>query len=410
MKNIKKHITKKNLTLAVVIALSIFLIFKFIKFYKLEVREENLDKNFSYAKEAFIKDRLENKFAKLPIKDSYNMLMVIEGEGDWMVSNEILKGCDNLEWKCKRYYKKFPAEQEDILLFNPDIIFIMTHSFYPIDILRQLNPQVWHSTTSFYYLSYSLREAFNEKIYKPKKTVPYIFDFLDGLLVVDENYNVIKKYKNNFFTNKNASKEIEYMLFYPSRSKTKFKPLNYKSIFYASVNVDPVRGGEKYLKLYSMLDKTSYFGAYGPAESWLNIEHSYKGYVKNIDEEIENNGIYLLLHGARHLNEKELGIPTGRIFEAVANSAVVISDKNKFVIENFGDNVLYIDQNSTADEMFSQINKHYEWIILHPEEARKKAMNCHEIFIKKFTIEKQLQNLAHMTEFIKQKKLKEKNK
>ena len=94
-----------------------------------------------------------------------------------------------------------------------------------------------------------------------------------------------------------------------------------------------------------------------------------------------------MLHSESHHKYK---IPSGRIFEAVAASAVVITDRNPFVMEHFGDSLLYIDQTLSGDEMFNQIDAHVMWIQNHPEEALEMAKRAHQIFEEKFLLEQQL--------------------
>ena len=52
---------------------------------------------------------------------------------------------------------------------------------------------------------------------------------------------------------------------------------------------------------------------------------------------------------------------------------------------------LYVDH--ARDDLFEQIDAHMRWIKENPEEAKLKALKAHEIFLKKFTLEKQLSKL-----------------
>jgi len=101
-------------------------------------------------------------------------------------------------------------------------------------------------------------------------------------------------------------------------------------------------------------------------------------------------GIVLILHSETHLKGNA---PTGRIFEAAAASCVVISDRHPFVIQEFGDSVLYIDQDESAEEMARQIESHLGWIQSHPAAAQEMAEKCHRIFEERFTLEQQLLRL-----------------
>src|ERR1700690_3003057 len=104
-------------------------------------------------------------------------------------------------------------------------------------------------------------------------------------------------------------------------------------------------------------------------------------------------GIALVLHSQQHIEQKA---PTGRIFEAASSGCVIISDRHPFVVNEFADSVLYIDDTQMADGLFQQINTHMQWISSHPQETEKMAQRAHSIFSKKFTLERQLQNLILM--------------
>lgn len=103
----------------------------------------------------------------------------------------------------------------------------------------------------------------------------------------------------------------------------------------------------------------------------------------------------LLLHSQQHL---EGGAPTGRIFEAAAANTVIISDKHPFIMQQFGDNVLYIDMEQTGEEIFAEIDSHIQWVKDNPEKSKEMANNCHQILLEKFTLEAQLQKLIDLND------------
>lgn len=175
-------------------------------------------------------------------------------------------------------------------------------------------------------------------------------------------------------------------------------PLTYytpdpKKLMYCGVNYPSnVRfQATKYTELWKKLDKQDYFVVYGPKNSWENFK-SHAGYIpadgESYIKEIHKNGIYLIIHNEPHFKE---GVPSGRIFEAAAAAAVIISDKHPFVEREFKDTVLYVD--ITREDLFEQIDAHMKWIQTHPEEAKTKARLAHAIFLQKFTEESQLARL-----------------
>lgn len=109
-----------------------------------------------------------------------------------------------------------------------------------------------------------------------------------------------------------------------------------------------------------------------------------------IDTLQKKYGIALVVHSQEHMLD---GVPTSRILEAVANGALVISDKNKFLLKFFGDSLLYFDIYGDSEEIYSQIKKHILWAKNNPAEAHAKTKKAYQIFIDNFTMEKALDQL-----------------
>jgi spore maturation protein CgeB len=153
-----------------------------------------------------------------------------------------------------------------------------------------------------------------------------------------------------------------------------------------------------------MLDQLPYFKVWGRKDYFGSLK-SYQGIFpeehKYAIGHVQNDGMILVLHSAEHILSS---VPSGRIFEAAAASAVIISDRHPFVVREFGDSVLYIDQNASVEEMYKQIVQHVEWIHSHPKEAEKLARKSHHIFVDKFTLEKQFDKIIEAHEqYIKNK-------
>lgn len=165
---------------------------------------------------------------------------------------------------------------------------------------------------------------------------------------------------------------------------------------------DKARGSEAYQRLYHMLDATGYFDLYGHPKSWEPMKlTSYRGLIPSDDhsvvDKISECGLALVLHSHEHIKG---GVPTSRIFEAAAASAVIICDEHPFVKENFGDAVLYIDPNQAPEKVFAQIDAHVKWVREHPVEALKLARKAYDIFAKRFTLEGELIKIAELYEKI----------
>ena len=149
---------------------------------------------------------------------------------------------------------------------------------------------------------------------------------------------------------------------------------------------------------------------FGPLKSWAHlVTGQYMGELpfdgKSYLKVYRDSGIGLALHHPDHNNE---GLPSMRPFEISASGAVMIADKNPFIIENFGDNVFYLDTDSETKDLIEQFESCIEAIKSHPAKAKEMAYACHEIFVKKFSLEICLENLisdVHEFKYSRKKRL-----
>jgi hypothetical protein len=186
----------------------------------------------------------------------------------------------------------------------------------------------------------------------------------------------------------------EKMDWYSTCPVTPYKPVENFRLLYFGSNLANTPIGDTLAKVFSHLDRTNYFDVYGAKGEWRHVPNSYKGYIKNdgvsIINTIHKTGVILIFHSPDHFQGKT---PTAKIFEACAASAVIISDKNPFLKENFGDSILYIDNDKSPEIIFHQIEEHMKWIQNNKEKARELAARSHQIFVSKFSLEHQLENL-----------------
>jgi hypothetical protein len=167
-----------------------------------------------------------------------------------------------------------------------------------------------------------------------------------------------------------------------------------KRLFYGSANWDQ-RRRDRYRKLVQLLDGTDYFDAYGPAGSWKGmVQNSYRGFLPwtggQLMDAMRKSGVFLCLHCDDQLRSNT---PSTRIFEGAAASSLIISDRHPFVEKNFGDSVLYVDQEASPEEMFRQIDGHVQWAQSHPEEAEAMARRSHAVFMDKFRLENEVERI-----------------
>jgi hypothetical protein len=186
---------------------------------------------------------------------------------------------------------------------------------------------------------------------------------------------------------------------YPTVYSSNYQPAIPQKLFYTGgILWDDQRGSEKYKALFSMLDNSGYLETCGDQKTWTQYTpSSYVGLIpfdgSSLIAALHKAGVSLVLHSKQHLKS---AAPTARIFEAAAANAVIITDKHPFIQQYFGKNVLYIDITQDAAGIFKQIDQHMQWIRNNPKQAQKMANNCHNIFNRNFTLEKQLKRLVAM--------------
>jgi hypothetical protein len=225
----------------------------------------------------------------------------------------------------------------------------------------------------------------------------------DGLLLSFGDDRFIKPLQD-FFALNNKTLNYQYFYFSVSKKQSKFRELDYFKLFYSGDRWDK-RRGEDYSKLYKLMDQAGYFTVYGPENSWKDYPNSYKGFLPFEEstylEAIRNSGVSLVVHSKGHYNNN---FPSGRIFEALASSTIIISDDMKFVKDNFSNNILYIDPSLPPEKLFLQIDNHMQWIKSNPLKAKEMAKNANKIFQEKFVLENLLLNVEKMHNKIKSTK------
>lgn len=142
---------------------------------------------------------------------------------------------------------------------------------------------------------------------------------------------------------------------------------------------------------------------------FASLGSSYDGLLEtdnayDAEEELRKSilkaGIYLIVHNSEHSDEH---IPTSRISEAASNSVLAISDMHPFIIENFGDSVLYFDMNSNEETIYKTIKGHIEFAKNNPEKALEMKKKAHKIFAEKFSMEVQLKSIIEQIKKAKNK-------
>ncbi len=318
------------------------------------------------------------------------IIVLWSGLGEYAWAKRLEVACNRLGWECITSFDSKQMSNFDKMVqkdpVTPDEIKTLIEKHQP-DFVLNLKSDTIHSAKVCNYFSATgtLESVFDLKFSPPTKILAF-----DGILYCSRSINGLKL----FF--ERHGKKFHGMEWYPSSPKTDYQPVSATRLFYCGFQWDNKRNGAEYRKLFSMLDKQGTLDIYGPASSWDCAPNSVKGFT--FDEEefrqaMRKSGIVLILHAQGNL---DLGTPAARIFEASAASCVIISDRHPFVVQEFGDSILYVDHTQPGDILFQQIDAHRQWILTHPAEAEAMARKAHGIFVNKFTLEKQLQDLKTM--------------
>jgi hypothetical protein len=326
-----------------------------------------------------------NKVTKNKANRTYRIIIANLPEdffGEVQAIHRIAKAAKNLGWDCKIVdeYSKHP---ESVNEFKPDLVISLHQEVKPFK----------GTVPHFLYVHHAL----NVYLDKQKKLNTKLFsNFLsyDGFIEVTPNIDPIRKafvekYKQHFYS-------VKSVFSVPSRQ---FNSSPKQRLIYWGSTWDKARR-EYYKPFYDLLDHTGYLDIYGPSWSWDKMGlKSYRGLLPMDDhtvvDKISEAGIALILHSHVHLKG---GVPTSRIFEAAAASAVIICDHHPFVQKEFGDSVLYIDPNQAPQVVFKQIDSHVKWVQSNPDKALALARRSHGIFMERFILENELKKIAELYE------------
>lgn len=182
----------------------------------------------------------------------------------------------------------------------------------------------------------------------------------------------------------------------PPASCAKEPRLDDPYLFYCGINWEKLIGEQKrHSGVFDLFEEYPYIKIYGPESTWTGSKR-YCGKIPfdgvSIINEINEAGIVLALSSDAHYRA---GSATNRIYEGCAGGAVIISDTNPYIVNKFGDSVLYFDfDKKNPKKMYDQIVKHVTWIRENKEDALKLARRAQEIFLRDHAMEKQLLRLV----------------
>jgi len=349
----------------------------------------------------------DKSYENIQIKNKYKLLIITTNGGEWAESKYLASGAKNLGWDSKIIFYTTNGHEDEILKYDPDFIIfpigidyhisqaIVSHRskkfgiyYFPINThikdLNFENPQNDLFPTELYVFDESL---------KPNIKFSKMIRHSDALLITDKGIKIIEDY----FTS--IHRKFYGIRVVPSVNDNSLIPSKPQHISLIGLPMkDENRGSDKFRNMLKMLTQDKILKTYGLESGFWFIPSSYQGYIEDANDIIatlNKNGISLIVHRMEHF---ENSAPTNRIMEAAAANSLVICDKNPFVIEHFGDSVLYFDINIDSEAMYKQVRGHYDWAQANPEEAKKLANRAHEIFKEKFTSEKDLIRIAKVYE------------
>jgi hypothetical protein len=310
------------------------------------------------------------------------LLLHRNGIGEQESSARIKTACEHLGWECYICSSR-PSLWERALLFHP--LEQAIEAIQPDLTINFQSVEKHAPGVNFVSLSSGV-QAYAKEDFDWKKYADF-----DAFLPTFQETDLVKENMESL------GKPFHGMRWFFTCPRTSYTPLVAERIFYCGSNWDRTRKGESYKRLFARLDQTGDISIYGPPKAWKCTPRSYRGFLpfdgQSTIKAMQECGIVLVLHSESHIKGNS---PTARIFEAAAACCVVISDRHPFVMEEFGDSVLYIDQESSPEALFTQIEDHLAWIHSHPSEAQDLAFKCHRIFEDRFTLEKQLLHLKEI--------------
>ena len=329
------------------------------------------------------------------LKNAYRVVIIVTGGEDLIYGEYFKYSAERLGWKAKIFNMETLSHEDEILAFDPDFIIMACFS----------NPDMGSKLRAHRSKKYSLnfpsfkqlRQQDQISTKQPDKAINKVGDFnrlSHGVLTSSKEVDLYRK------AFEKLGKPFYGLRLLPLVPRFDNEPAEPKRLMWVSSDWDNLRKSIKYTSFIKKLNENVPMRVYGHyiSNAYLN-NSNYAGYItpgiENINA-MRKNGIYLL----SHFNYPFEGdVPSIRSFEAAAANVVIISDKHPFMLDNFGDSVLYYDQTASSEAIYKQIKSHLDWILKNPQEAKALAAKAHKIFLTRFTLEKDLIRIAKMYQY-----------
>ncbi len=161
-------------------------------------------------------------------------------------------------------------------------------------------------------------------------------------------------------------------------------------LFYIGSNWD----GKRYPVMLSRLAAAGVLALHGRRDRWEHLADAFVEEIpfdgRSVMEKAHRCGLGLCLHLPSHA---AAGIPNMRIFELSAAGVLTIADRHPFILEAFGDSVLYVDLSVGEAEAAEQILDRVAWARSHPVQGRAMARAAQAIFLERFSLDVLLEAL-----------------
>jgi hypothetical protein len=329
----------------------------------------------------------------------YKLLVVLGGFGACEWGRRIRNLCrDDFGWECRTLVHP-PSVMSELAAFGVNIINGPVNDFRPDLVVSLRDPVVLRPEVPHYLAA----SAFVDP--DLSRDLPQLQQMAGFLCASTYGIGGLRHHLHTPAELLQGKDRLRWAWFYPTCAARPYKPwpnpTELRQLFYCGCQWDKKRSSDGFRRMFAQLDETGYFNVYGPVDKWAMCPKSKRGLLPfdgtAVIDAIQQCGIALILHTDRDL---VTGAPTSRIFEAAAASAVIICDRHPFVVQHFGNAVLYLNvtATSTAEELFEQITTYVDWIDTHPRRAEAMAERCNHIFNLKFTLERMMNNLADLHE------------
>lgn len=166
--------------------------------------------------------------------------------------------------------------------------------------------------------------------------------------------------------------------------------------FYAGINWTKLTGRPgRHNDFFREIDDLNIVQLYGPKkvshiEPWKGFK-SYKGEIpfdgKTILTKARAAGISLVLSAQQHINEE---IISSRLFEAMAAGNAIIADKHPFIVNEFGNNALYLDFDKGYKYAAQQLQEYVNALRVSSVDLGKLQDFARNIFLEKYDLSEQL--------------------